>query len=228
MAIEELIGKRFTRLLVLSIERRRSRDGGPLCVCQCDCGNECKSLPGNLRSGRQQSCGCLKRERTVESHWKHGATSDKASKEMRGMYHVWSKMRDRCKATRAKQFKSYGSKGILVCPQWNDFQAFVRDMGMRPSSRHQLDRIENSKGYSPDNCRWVLPKEQQRNRTNNFMVEFRGEMKTLAEWCELFGVGYAMVYIRIKRRGWSIEKALTTPPLRSKESQSRKRKNPVK
>lgn len=84
-------------------------------------------------------------------------------------------------------------------------------MGACPSDKHTLDRIENSKGYEPDNCRWATMKEQQNNRTNNRILEYAGKHMTAAQWAEAIGIHVNTLSQRINRLGWSIERALTTP-----------------
>lgn len=83
-------------------------------------------------------------------------------------------------------------------------------MGPKPSPRHEIDRIDNDKGYSPDNCRWVLRSENCRNRRSNVWLEFRGERKTLIEWCAILGLPEGTLRCRIWA-GWSVEDAFTRP-----------------
>ena len=115
----------------------------------------------------------------------------------------WVAMRNRCRHSKRYSHVSYWE-------EWDNYEAFVRDVGLCPSEEHQLDRIDNSGGYFPENVRWVTPSENSRNRKSNVLLTFRGETKCVKEWCEVLGVSEIMVRKRLKR-GWSVERALTEP-----------------
>lgn len=125
---------------------------------------------------------------------------------------VWRAMIHRCHDPKNKQYGDYGARGITVCDRWqgdNGYINFLADMGKRPSGKHTLDRKRNNEGYSPGNCRWIEMKDQQRNRRNNVVIEYCGQKKCISEWAEEFGIPYDRLTQRIKKLGWSAEKALT-------------------
>jgi uncharacterized Zn finger protein (UPF0148 family) len=127
---------------------------------------------------------------------------------------VWENMIQRCFDPNHVSYKNYGGRGIVVCPQWlgkSGYKQFTADMGPRPSPQHSLDRRENDKGYSPDNCKWATGVEQGRNKRNNVNVEFKGKTQPISAWAEEIGVPYSVLYQRLKRRGWEVERAMTEP-----------------
>lgn len=131
---------------------------------------------------------------------KHGMSA-------REEYGIWNHMRQRCHNPKNDRYASYGGRGIKVCDRWREsFENFYADMGPRPPGA-QLDRVDNDKGYSPENCRWATRKEQQNNTRANRIVEFNGERRTIAEWASLRGLPYARVQTRL-HRGWTPERAL--------------------
>lgn len=126
-------------------------------------------------------------------------------------YRIWEGMRQRCTNPKATAYDRYGGRGITVCGRWNDFAAFLEDMGHCPSDRHSLDRIDNDGPYAPDNCRWVLHKQQCRNTARNRWVTVGGERLLISEAIKRSPVSPQTAYRRINS-GWNIERALTTPP----------------
>lgn len=126
-------------------------------------------------------------------------------------YTAWANMLYRCNTPTARNYALYGGRGITVCPEWHQFEAFYADMGLRPSMRHSLDRIDNAKGYSPENCRWATAREQTNNRRCTRRVSFNGIVRPLSEWADELGVPYDFLIDRIGKYGWSIERAFTTP-----------------
>lgn len=119
-------------------------------------------------------------------------------------------MRSRCNNKRHKFHRYYGGRGISVCQRWASFLNFLSDMGPQPRGM-TLERKDNSKGYSPANCRWATRAEQVRNRRNNVLLTFRGFTACLNEWAREVGIPPHTLYYRIRKRGWSVKRALSEP-----------------
>ncbi len=122
-------------------------------------------------------------------------------------------MKARCCNSQSPAYARYGARGITVCDRWKDsFANFFTDMGERPSSKHQLDRIDNDDNYTPENCRWVTSQVNMRNRSNTLRATYNGETLTLTEWAQRYDLSYRLVKERIQRLGWSIDRALNQKP----------------
>lgn len=209
---QDLTGRRFGRLVVLGWAGYSKQNAA--WVCRCDCGGEKIAGGGNLVGGRTQSCGCLFRENLSKAG---SATFLARDTKRHPEYKVWLAMLARCHDPDNRQFPDYGARGITVCERWrvgengaHGFNLFMLDMGSRPTARHTIDRIDNDRGYSPDNCAWRTRTEQARNRRNTVTVHFNGADMPLAAACELAGLPHRLVYRRIWG-GMSAERALTQP-----------------
>lgn len=132
-------------------------------------------------------------------------------------YMVWQKMIARCNCVTDPSYHNYGAIGISVCCRWKDsFIHFIEDMGPKPESL-TLERIDNSGNYEKDNCRWATRAEQSRNTRRNRFVTHNGETLCLQDWADRMGIGASSVFARL-RRGWTLEKALFTPPMPGKKT----------
>lgn len=100
-----------------------------------------------------------------------GRPEDWGQRTSHPLYKLWDSMRRRCRDLKHKDYHRYGARGIAVCDRWQDFWAFIEDMGERPSPRHTVDRIDNEGPYAPHNCRWATATEQGRNRRNTILNE---------------------------------------------------------
>jgi hypothetical protein len=190
------VGAVFGRLTVLG-----GTDSPTKWRVKCECGAEKDVVHQVIRLGKARSCGCIRREMMTKHGYSVGPTAR--------AYKLWIAMNQRCRESPA-----YANRGISVCDEWQDFEAFHRDMGDPPEGM-SLDRIDNDRGYSKENCRWATRAQQGRNRTDNRYLTAWGETKTITDWAAHFGVHYATIYTRLKS-GWSLERALSEPAHKGK------------
>ena len=128
------------------------------------------------------------------------------------VYCIWMGLRNRCNNPKNRSHHKYGGRGIKVCERWDDFAAFLADMGEPPTGRHQIERKDNGGNYEPGNCRWATPKEQSSNRRSSRIIEYQGRKQTLQAWCDELGLKHTTVCMRLNKYGWNIEEALGTKP----------------
>ena len=199
--IKNISGQRFGRLVALHMTSRRM--GGKIAWrCQCDCGKVVDVAGASLRNRNTKSCGCINRSGRPT----HGKSDSPE-------YIVWMGMRQRCQQLGRDDAPYYRDKGIVVCQRWESFACFFADMGPKPTARHMIDRIDGDGPYAPENCRWVTPEVQARNKRTNHFVLFDGVTRTLVEWAEITGFPYGVIKARL-RLGWSTERALTEAPMK--------------
>lgn len=206
--MQNLIGKRYGSWLVLNDTEDKRK-----VHCRCDCGTEKDVWRTNLTCGYSSSCGCVPHAKMIERCTKHGGTRTR-------LYTVWSNMRRRCYEPQNKRYARYGGRGITVCDEWKDDFGAFRDWMLAqgydetsPYGKQTLDRIDNDGDYSPDNCRIVDIKKQNSNRCTRHLLEYNGFSMSITEWNNKMGYPDGCIDKRI-RRGWSVERAITTPPKR--------------
>ena len=200
---DDLTGRVFGRLTVTEFAGR-NKNGLACWKCLCSCGNVVAGVRrGNLQSGNTTSCGCYNHETAVSSNTTHGLSGSSE-------WSIWRAMVDRCTNKSNDAWSRYGGRGIVICDEWPNFEAFYADMGPRPSRDHSIDRRDNNGPYAPWNCFWATRLEQANNKSNNVLMTHLGETRTMAQWCTALGLRYNAVWSR-KRRGWSDEDALTKP-----------------
>lgn len=125
--------------------------------------------------------------------------------------HSWDAMIQRCTNTKSRAYSYYGGRGISVCARWRVFANFFADMGLKPSPKHSIDRINNNGNYEPGNCRWAVRRTQQRNMRSNRALTFNGQTKFLCEWEEETGISQKVIWQRVSVLGWPADRALTEP-----------------
>ncbi len=172
-------GNRFGKLTVLGYL------GGGLWLVGCACGNEIVRKTAYVSAGAAKSCGC-NRNPKKHGHTRRGWVSPE--------YRAWVELRARCNPDRVEKSKAYIRRGITVCPRWlESFENFLEDMGIKPSPKHSLDRINNDGNYEPGNCRWATAKEQGNNRSNNRRLSLAGVSKTVSEWSRELGIPWHVI-----------------------------------
>lgn len=211
-----LTGQTIGRLTIVSFAGMLPMDkqNGAHWNCQCSCGNAALVSSHDLLVAMRtanlgtRSCGCLMRETSAAN----GRATARHGEKGTMLHNIWVSMRQRCNDSNCNAFKWYGARGITVCDRWlTSYENFRDDMGYPPSKKHSIDRIDVHGPYSPENCRWATDAEQARNRTNNRIVTFRGQSKTVVEWSEITGIRYGLLMTRLDA-GWDPERAFTQPP----------------
>ena len=197
--LKNLTGMTFNRLYVI---KRVSNDksGRARWLCKCECGTIKVILGKHLLSRKIQSCGCLQKERVT----KHKMSNSR-------LYSIYRGMKDRCYNQNMPEYHNYGGRGVTICDEWlNDPIAFFKwslENGYADSLT--IDRKDNDKGYSPENCRRSTFVEQQNNRSNNTHLTKDGETHTVAEWSRILNINVSTIYTRLSK-GCSDEEALRT------------------
>lgn len=158
----DLTGKKFGMLKVISLESERKYNQA-VWSCLCDCGSAVSVRGFSLRKEGKTSCGCDSQIKRQETRKVRGYTAHGLAKLPE--YNNYNQMKQRCYNKENSNYKNYGGRGITISSEWIDsFETFLKDMGLKPTPGHTIDRTDGEKGYSKDNCRWATRTEQSRNR----------------------------------------------------------------
>lgn len=203
----DITGLTFGILTVIKRAPRRNTHEQAYWECSCSCGGLAVTTGTRLKSGHTKSCGCLRKDTTTPRSKRtvqHGGSGTSEFKS-------WDGMRQRCSNPNDANFARYGGRGIRICERWESFEAFLSDMGTKPSPKMSIDRINNDGNYEPSNCRWATSEEQARNRRSNKLLSFDGKTMVLREWASVYGIAHQTLNWRIGK-GWEVGRALTTRP----------------
>ena len=189
VSFKDLTNKTFGYLTPLYVTKTENKH--TYWLCKCVCGATRILQVHQLTSGKVTSCGCMnnKTQKSIV-----------ISKHKR-LYTIYSSMIARCRNPKSKSYPYYGGKGITVFSSWKEnFESFVKwSLVNGYNDSLSIDRIDNSKGYSPDNCRWVELKEQFKNKTNNVFYTHNNETHTMAEWCRILNFSIDLAKSRRKQ-----------------------------
>jgi hypothetical protein len=198
-------GARYGTWTVISMSDVR-KNGHIYWNCMCDCGVQKPVAALHLKGGKSANCGCLKSSRLLARATTHGQAGTRT-------HRIWQNMRGRCRNPNLPDFKYYGGRGIKVCERWNVFENFLADMGECPPDL-SIDRIDVNGNYEPGNCRWATQKEQTNNQRKNVRLTLNGRTQTLQQWADELKLDASMIRWRLDE-GWSVERALTEPSLKT-------------
>ena len=208
------IGDRFGRLVIQSFH---VESPFRIANCICDCGASKNVKACLLRSGNTSSCGCLRRElasammKERPPSKTHGATCDR---KQSAEYMIWGGMIQRCTNPKHQSYYRYGARGITVDQSWlSSFTTFLKDMGLRPSKLHTIERENNDLPYCASNCVWATRRVQSRNTVRSRWLTFNGETMVLADWAAKLGLSQPALIHRFST-GWTLERALSTPSMK--------------
>ena len=196
-----LIGKRFGRLLVKNEAPINKHEKQVSWSCLCECGNTSVVLGRSLTSGNTKSCGCLRGDKIKERSTTHGQSRTR-------LYRKWVEFRARCNNPKSDSYKYYGGKGLSYFKDWDSFDVFYK-FAMENGYKEALsiERIDNSKGYFPDNVTFIPLSQQPINRSISVWLEYKGDIKLASDWSRILGIPDSTLS-RWYRKGISIEEGL--------------------
>lgn len=195
---KSLLGQKFGMLLPMEF-CRHGKNLRAAYLCQCDCGGQSIVFAQSLRGGFTRSCGCQVGAERI----KHGLSREK-------VYSIWQGMKQRCDSDKMDSYPRYGGRGITYCDEWKYFENFYADMGPMPTPDHSIDRIDNNKGYFPNNCRWATDEEQMLNREITILIPYQGRMLTVNKLSAETGISRNTIRARVKY-GWSPDEIISPP-----------------
>lgn len=196
---KDLTGQRFGKLTALCQgDRIRNLIAWK---CLCDCGNSKLVVSQHLTNHSVRSCGCLKTEQL-----KSGIRQTKHGMQKTPTYTSWQSMKTRCSNPNFKHYHRYGGRGISYPSEWEVFDNFYKDMGVRPEGT-TLERLDNDKGYSKENCVWATRKEQARNTTTTIKIKHKDQELCMLDWANNLDIPYTRLRTAIKN-GKSIDQIL--------------------
>lgn len=213
-SIKDITGQKYNKLTAIRYDHA-DKNHHSYWLFKCDCGNE-KIISANTvtkKNAEVKSCGCQNNEVRLSGDNRriHGEHDTR-------LYKVWRSMRRRCNNANDKSYqKWYGSKGIKVCKEWDDFRLFklwALSNGYDENAEYMqctLDRIDVNGDYCPDNCRWVSMKVQANNKSTNRIIEWNGETHNLTEWADILNIPIHILKTRYYTNGWSIEETFGVP-----------------
>ena len=200
----DLTGHKYGRLLVIGEAEPFYGSGRKrrMWLTQCDCGNTLVVRGENLRQGNTTSCGCVKKIRIKESNSTHRMSKTR-------IWNIWNTMKERCNNPNSINYKNYGGRGIKICESWYEFTIFYNwAISNGYKDNLTIDRINNDGDYCPENCRWVTPLTQSRNKRNNIFLTLDNQTHCLGEWAEIIGLPYGTLMTRYLK-GWPVADILS-------------------
>lgn len=192
-------GEVYGELTVLTVIERPTGNKRFFALCSCSCGKSKEISIYNLLDGHTKSCGCVRLKGIGKWNVTHGMSTTPE-------YKIWQGMWARCTNPNNSEYHIY--KDRVPVESWEKFENFISDMGLRPSSKHTLERVDNEKGYAPENCVWLLKREQGKNTSTTRWVSNGHVTLCLADACRLVGLRVGTVVQRINVYKWPIERAL--------------------
>lgn len=214
---QNLLGLKFGWLTVIDEAPRKKKERRWL--CRCKCGKTTTVSPRDLREGLIVSCGCFHKKQLGDAHRKHGDSSTR-------LYHIHQSMKRRCYTKTDMHYADYGGRGISICEEWlssdsgyENFKKWALSNGYKDNL--SIDRIDVNGNYEPGNCRWTTWKVQNNNTRQNHFVEYKGEVKTIAEWAEITGIPYGTLSARIHKH-FPLEKVFNTDYKRERKCNGEK------
>lgn len=196
----DMTGKVYNDLTVISFHHF-DKNRNSYWLCKCSCGKETIVRRNHLLSGGVSSCGCKKNEKCGKASFKHGAWA-----KNKRLYKIWACMVGRGTGKRRREY--YFDRGITVCDEWKDVNNFFEwSLSNGYQENLEIDRIDNDKGYSPENCRWATRQEQMNNTRKTRIVFLEGEEYTLKELSQKTNVDLKLIKSRIYK-GWDIERII--------------------